>query len=320
MEPIKLRPIYKDYFTGGTWRLREQYGKTDTPYEITAESWELSCHPLGESIVDSGPHKGKSLSEYIKAADEDVVGTLGEKYDRFPLLIKFIDSDQDLVLGVHPPDAYAQEHENEMGKSEMWFYIDCEEGAIAHYGFNRDTSREEYLQKVADGTLMEIVGETEVHPGDAIMVNAGTIHGIGRGTLIAEIQQNSDATYSMYDYGRNTPGVRLNIERSAEVLDFRKAESIILPKPAPETWEGWRKYWVGECPFFVVYRLEVDPCASLETDQTSFHHLLFYRGSGEIRWEGGSFPIKQGDSVMVPANHGAYQITGDCKCLLSIVK
>ena len=102
----------------------------------------------------------------------------------------------------------------------------------------------------------------------------------------------------MYDYGRNTPGVRLNIERSADVLDFRKADSIILPKPAPETWEGWRKYWVGECPFFVVYRLEVDPCASLETDQTSFHHLLFYRGSGEIRWEGGSFPIKQGDSVM----------------------
>ena len=322
LQPIRLRPAYKDYPHGGHGRLRDEYGKFDTPEEITAESWEPSCHKKGESIVVSGNHKGKTLSAYIAAMKEegyDVVGTVGQKYDRFPLLVKFLDSDQDLTLQVHPTDEYAYRVEHEPGKTEMWYYVECEPDAITYYGFNRKTNREEYIQKVNDGTIIDMISAVPVKPGDAIMVNSGIIHAVGKGTLLAEIQQNSDTTYSMYNYGRPCE-FPFQLEESADVMNYNPPETVILPKPEPEVFDGFKKYWVADCQYFTVYRLEVESSAKQATGADSFHHLLFLSGSGEVKWDGGSAPYNKGDSIFVPANFGEYEITGNGVCLLSIAK
>ena len=198
-QPMLLQPAFKDYLWGGE-RLKTDFGK-QTAIAPLAESWELSCHPDGESTIASGPFAGQTLAAALQAQPE-LLGSAVDAQDGFPLMIKLIDAKQSLSVQVHPDDEYAARVEHSRGKTEMWVIVDCEPGAELLYGFSRPVTREELACRIKDGTLLEVAGHAPVHPGDVFFIPAGTLHAIGAGILIAEIQQSSNVTYRVYDYDR----------------------------------------------------------------------------------------------------------------------
>ena len=199
MEILKLDAPCKDYIWGGN-RLREEYGKISDADKI-AESWELSCHKDGQSVIANGKDKGKTLSEYV-AENKKSLGTACDRFEYFPILIKLIDAKDNLSVQVHPDNDYAMRVEGEYGKTEMWYIVDCEEGSQLIYGFDKEISREEFADRIKNNTLLEVTNNVPVHKGDVFFIESGTLHAIGKGILIAEIQQNSNTTYRVYDYGR----------------------------------------------------------------------------------------------------------------------
>ncbi|MGN0552633.1 MAG: type I phosphomannose isomerase catalytic subunit, partial [Oscillospiraceae bacterium] len=200
MYPLKLKPAFKDYLWGGT-KLRDVYGK-DCSFDKVAESWELSCHKDGNSVIDNGEAKGMTLAEYIEKKGKAILGKNCERFENFPVLIKLIDAKDNLSVQVHPDNEYAMRVEGEYGKTEMWYIVDCDEGAELIYGFKGNVSKEEFAERIKNNTLLEITNSVPVKKGDVFFIRSGTLHAIGKGILIAEIQQNSNTTYRVYDYGR----------------------------------------------------------------------------------------------------------------------
>lgn len=218
---VKLRPAFKDYLWGGT-KLRDIYGK-QCDLDIIAESWELSAHPAGQSIVASGRFRGMPFGVYLSNIGKEGLGWKIQPGADFPLLVKFIDAKGNLSVQVHPGDDYALEHE--YGKNEMWYVVDCEPGSHLYVGFNRDVSREEVEERVNNNTILEILNEVTTHPGDVFFIPAGTVHAIGEGNLICEIQQSSNCTYRLYDYERRDKygnPRELHIQKALDVLDYGK--------------------------------------------------------------------------------------------------
>ncbi len=203
MKLEQLSPAFKDYLWGGT-KLRDVYGK-NCDFDKVAESWELSTHPAGESTLAGGDHPGLTLSQYFQQFPE-VLGKNARAFRDFPVLIKLIDAKDPLSIQVHPSDEYALRVEGEYGKTEMWVIVDCEPGAFLYFGVNRPVSKEEFQQRIENNTVLEVLNKVEVRPGDVFFIQSGTIHAIGAGILICEIQQNSNCTYRVYDYGRRAPG------------------------------------------------------------------------------------------------------------------
>ena len=194
------------------------------------ESWELSAHPDGQSVIASGTFAGMYFGEFIEKYGEEVVCWKSSSLDRFPVLIKFIDAKNALSIQIHPDDDYALENENEFGKNEMWYVVDCEPGAYLYCGLKQDSSKEEIRERIENNTITEILNKIEVHKGDCVMVKAGTIHAIGAGILICEIQQNSNCTYRMYDYDRRDKfGNRreLHISKAIDVVDVKKYKPFV---------------------------------------------------------------------------------------------
>ena len=199
MRPFELIPPIKDYIWGGT-KLREEFGK-ESGLERLAESWELSCHKDGVSVISGGEFDGMTLSEFVEEHPEALGKNCG-RFEFFPVLIKLIDARDDLSVQVHPDDDYAMRVEGGYGKTEVWYVIDCEEGAELIYGFAEETDSDTFRRAIEEGTLLDIVNRVPVKKGDVFFIEAGTLHAIGKGILIAEIQQNSNTTYRVYDYGR----------------------------------------------------------------------------------------------------------------------
>lgn len=197
---LKLKPAFKDYIWGGT-KLRDDFGFKSDLKKI-AEGWMLSCHKDGENIIDGGKFDGKTLSEVINETGKDILGTKAQKYDFFPILIKLIDAKDNLSVQVHPNDDYALRVEGEYGKTECWYVIDCDEGAELIYGFKKKISNEEFRKRIEDNTFLDIVNHVKVKKGEFFFIESGTLHAIGKGILLAEIQQNSNTTYRVYDYNR----------------------------------------------------------------------------------------------------------------------
>ncbi len=214
----KMHPAYKDYLWGGD-TLVTKYGK-DSTYEITAESWELSAHPDGASSIVGGQFDGMSFDYFIRTFGEKVCGWKSKTFDRFPVLIKFIDARNALSVQIHPNDDYAFPVENEFGKNEMWYVMDAKPGSFLYCGLSRECSKEEIRERIANTTLTEVLNKIEVKPGDVVFVPAGTIHAIGAGILICEIQQNSNCTYRMYDYGRRDKNGSLREVHVDRAMDF----------------------------------------------------------------------------------------------------
>ena len=200
MYPLLLKAPIKDYIWGGT-RLKTEFG-FETEKEIAAEGWMLSCHKDGTNTVLNGEFAGKILTEVLDIWGKEALGKNAERFTYFPLLIKLIDAKDKLSVQVHPDDSYALKNEGEYGKTEMWYVVDCDEGASLIYGFNKEISKEEFESRIKDNTLSEVCNYVPVKKGDVFFIGAGTLHAIGEGILIAEVQQNSNTTYRVSDYGR----------------------------------------------------------------------------------------------------------------------
>lgn len=307
MKPFFLKSVCKDYIWGGN-RLRE-YGKISDK-EIIAESWELSCHPDGESIIDSGKYKGMTLSAFLKE-NPDAAGVQCDIFDRFPVLIKLIDAKENLSLQVHPDNAYAMTHDHDWGKTEMWYIIDAEPGAEIIYGFQREITKEQFRFAIEHNTILDWVQHIPVMPGDVFFIPAGTVHAIGKGILLAEIQQNSNLTYRVYDYDR---GRELHIEKALDVAKLQPAE---LCRPEhPVVRNGFTAQYLKRCPYFTVQKINAKESSVGYYD--SFRHLLILDGEASLETDDGMMPVKRGDSIFIPA--GVFcPIKGNCTALKTFV-
>lgn len=314
MALLKLKPSFKDYLWGGH-RLVDDYQK-EYEGDILAESWELSCHPDGPSYIVNGAYAGKTLREFLEAEGRSVLGTNCERFEDFPILIKFIDAKQDLSIQVHPDNAYALKNEGQYGKTEMWYVMDCEPGAYLYYGFEREISEEEFAERIANETLEEVLHKVEVHKGDVLFIEARTLHAICKGILIAEIQQNSNLTYRIYDYGRvGADGKKreLHVEKALKVTDRRPVTANTDAYPH-----------VADCEYFTVDKLYLDGAIMNKTagnvDETSFMSILFMEGEGTVCCGGEELSFRKGDSFFFTAGSGAYEVCGQCEALITTIR
>ena len=321
MYPMLMKPAFKDYIWGGT-RLRDDFGK-DCDFDKVAESWELSCHKDGNSVIANGEFAGMSLSEYIEKQGKAVLGTNCARFENFPVLIKLIDAKDNLSVQVHPDNEYAQRVEGEYGKTEMWYVVDADEGATLLYGFKHEISKEEFRERIENNTLLEVTNAVPVKKGDVFFIRSGTLHAIGKGIRIAEIQQNSNTTYRIYDYGRvgkDGKPRELHIDKALDVTKLCPAE------PYPETeWvtadskTGWKKKLLSSCEYFTVNALDIPESAELTADEKSFVSLLFLDGTSTISYDGGKLDVKKGDSVFIPAGFGSFKIDGKCSAVMTTI-
>lgn len=312
IEPmVKLLPAFKDYIWGGT-KIRERYGM-DCDYETIAESWLLSAHPAGQSIVADGKHKGMCFAEYLAAVGKEALGWRCGPLQIFPLLVKFIDAAFDLSVQVHPGDEYALSHENEYGKNEMWYVIAAKPGAGLYVGFKRNVSREEVRRRMAEKTIMEILNFYPTKPGDVFFIPAGTVHAIGAGNLICEIQQSSNSTYRIYDYDRvdkfGNPR-KLHLEKALDVLDFSKY------RPVRTKWDKNGRV-LGQCKYFEVLIYDIKGEEKIQIDDSRFYSVVCISGSGMMELTGYKMSIMAGESIFIPATAAILKIEGELCIVMS---
>ena len=311
--PVKLSPVFKDYLWGGT-RLKTEFSKQSNMTPL-AESWELSAHKDGQSTVAEGEYAGMTLTAYLDTVGREVLGTNCEKYDYFPLLIKLIDAKGDLSVQVHPSDEYALEHEGEYGKTEMWYILDCDEGAALYYGFKENTTREAYETAIREGCLTDILNRVPVKRGDVFFIPAGTVHAIGAGILICEIQQNSNTTYRVYDYNRRDKDGNLrplHVDKALAVSDLKKSPA--LPR-IPDVDDAL----LARCDYFSVRRMRFKSFGELVTYPNSFTALTVTEGNGTLIHDEGEISLSKGDTVFIPAADAAYTVKGPLEVILSRV-
>lgn len=311
---LKLKPSTKDYIWGGQ-RLAKEYGK-EMKGDILAETWELSCHPDGPSYIANGAYEGKTLQQYIDAEGRQVLGTNCDRFEEFPILIKFIDAQDNLSIQVHPDNRYAQEHEGQYGKTEMWYVMDAGRDAFLYYGFKEEISREEFARRIEEDTLTEVLHKEYVQKGDVLFIEAGTIHAIGKDILVAEIQQNSNVTYRVYDYGR--------VGKDGKKRDLHIEKALDVTKRVPAVKDGSHYPHIADCDYFTVDKLFLDgtTMAKMEGCVTgqSFVSILILNGEGVISNQGETMEYKKGDSIFLPAGSGSYAVKGSCDALVTTVR
>ncbi len=317
MRPFVLDPVCKDYLWGGS-RLKDEWGR-GTGLDVVAESWELSAHPAGDGTVADGPWAGRPLSELVREHPEIVSGR--HRADApFPLLVKLIDARLPLSVQVHPDDAYAARVEHGLGKTEMWLVLDHEPGAFLYMGFDRETTREEMERRIGDGTLTDTLRRVEVRKGDRFFIPAGTIHAIGRGILIAEVQQSSDLTYRVFDYGRTGPDGRprpLHVAKALDVTRLGPADpSAPGARPAAPV-PGGRLERLADCPHFRAEGLDLAGRWERAADRDTFHSLLCLEGTATLRAGTAVLSARKGTSLFVPADAGPFALEGTARFLIT---
>ena len=318
-----LYPVFKDYLWGGT-RLREEYGKKSDLAKV-AESWELSCHKDGVSsigLAGMDATKPVPLTEFIRIRGKaEVLGTRPAAFPNFPVMIKLIDAKDNLSVQVHPDDRYAMREEGSVGKTEMWYIVDCDEGAELLYGFDHEVTAEEVRKAALDNTLPQLCNHVPVHKGDVFWINAGTLHAIGKGIVIAEIQQNSNLTYRLYDYGRTDKDGNpreLHLDKALDVLRFERPARM-GPIGHPEQHNGYTRTLLGSCHYFTVFGIDLHSEYTGNATPLSFHCLTVTDGSMVIENEGQLVEAKKGESYFIPASAGVYTLKGRGKVLITTV-
>lgn len=310
MKPLKLKAAYKDYIWGGE-KLRRKYGK-ETDITPLAESWELSCHKDGLSIISGGEYDEKTLAFFIEE-NPGCLGTLCE-VNELPILIKLIDAQDNLSVQVHPNDEQAKKWENQHGKTEMWYVVEADKGAKMTCGISRDITKEELQQAIAQNRVEELLQTAPSKKGDVFFVEAGTVHAIGKGNVIAEIQQNSNVTYRLYDYGRlgkDGKPRELHIEKGVKASNCKKAE----PRKIPTCSDGTRL--LGSCEYFAVKEIKLSGSKTFYADEKSYHAILVASGEAELIADNYAQRIKRGETVFIPANLGEYTLLGKATILLT---
>lgn len=318
LEPMLLKAPLKDYLWGGN-RLKNEYGK-ESDLDIVAESWELSCHEAGLSVIDSGAHKGETLAAFLAGAGKAVLGSKAQDRDYFPLLIKFIDAKGDLSVQVHPDDEYALREEGEQGKTEMWYVVDAEPDASLIYGFQQKISKEEFEQRIADNTLLEVCNKVPVHKGDVFFIKAGTLHAIGSGILIYEVQQNSNLTYRVYDYGRvgkDGKPRQLHIDKALAVTKLEVPQAVSGNTVDLDLFPDMDIRLLAECKYFKVYHGSLQGDSTMCAGEDSFHCLTVLDGTLSLTVNDVSLTVAKGRTVFVPAGLGRYQLQGQAAFILS---
>lgn len=303
MAILKLKPACKDYPWGGR-RLAEEFN-IEYDKKILAEAWVLSCHPDGASTLESG----ETFAEYIKRHGTKILGTNCRHFQDFPIIIKFMDTKENLSVQVHPSDEYALAHEGQLGKMEMWYILDANENSLLYCGFKKKISRDEFIARVKDNSLIEVLNVIPAQKGDVIFIPSGTVHAIGKGVLTVEVQTNSNVTYRIYDYGRNRP---LHLAQALDVTNFN-----------PVDIRGENYYHLADCEYFIVDKLMLDgkflseACGTV--DGKSFLSVLIVDGEGKISCGAEEFSYRKGDSFFITANAGDWKICGKCHALLTTV-
>lgn len=316
--PMKLEAPLKDYLWGGT-RLKDEYGKK-TNLDKVAESWELACHKDGKSKIVNGEAAGLFLEDWLAGQDKSVLGTNAASFPYFPLLIKLIDAKGDLSVQVHPDNDYAMRVEGEYGKTEMWYIVDCEPGASLLYGFKEKISKEEFERRIADNTLLEVCNRVPVKKGDVFFIDSGTLHAIGKGILICEIQQNSNTTYRIYDYGRVGKDGKPRELHVKKAIDVTKLEPPTKPTTALAKIDiipGLDMKLLAECEYFTAYHATLKGEASLKAGSESFQTFTVLSGSLKLTSGDMVIDFYKGESVFIPAGLGIYTLTGDATFILS---
>ncbi len=320
--PIKFKPVYKEYIWGG--RNLEKF-KGNLPKGNIAESWEISTHKDGMSIVMNGELEGKTLHEIVQQYGHEFVGNELPKsaIDKFPLLIKLIDANDKLSVQVHPHDEYALVNEKENGKNEMWYIVEAKPGAQIIYDVKPNITKEDFEKAVKEGQIAKCLKHVKVSKGDFINIPAGVIHAIGDGIIIAEIQQSSNTTYRLYDYDRvDVEGKKrpLHIEKALDVINFdshKRKENIEGIKI--DLTENSYKIIKSANENFVVEIYEIDGNVCENTYKGKFHIYVLVDGAGKIKYRNDSIYIRAGESVLIPAGLESYELEGTFRALKTYV-
>ena len=300
MYPLLLKAPLKDYLWGGR-RLIEEFG-FKTEKEKAAEAWMLSCHKDGNSVVRNGELAGLSLQQAIEIWGAEALGCKAADFTYFPILIKLIDAKDRLSVQVHPNDEYALANEGEYGKTEMWYVVDCDEGAQLIYGFNQDISQGEFLERINNNNLSPVCNYVPVKKGDVFFIEAGTMHAIGKGILIAEIQQNSNTTYRVSDYGR------LGADGRPRELHIQKAVDVTLTdKPTvpygdvgeTNNYEYGTERQLAACEYFKTAKLDLEGEREINTEN-GFVSLLVLSGEINVKYDSGVVKAQKGGSIFIP--------------------
>lgn len=318
---FKLRPSGKDYLWGGT-RLREDFHK-EIALTPLAETWECSTHPDGHSYAVGGEFDGRSLKEILTAHPDYAGSRVETREGELPILVKFIDAEHDLSVQVHPNDAYAREHEAGLkGKTEMWYVVDARPEAELVYGLSQSTDAEELRRSIAQGSLEQYLRRIRIRKGDVFYIPAGTIHAIGKGALVVEVQQSSNLTYRLYDYNRRDKEGRLrplHIDKALAVAELHGLQEPCQPRRILHSLPGITSEQLCCCPYFRVEHLKVDTGsvrgAELLPVERSFSVLLCIDGRGTLRCGDFALPFLKGECVFVPATSPAIEIFGQAELL-----
>ena len=314
--PLQFQPEMKERVWGG--RALEMFGY-QLPEGAIGEGWMIGDHPNGTTKVINGELTGLGLDEIRQKYGKDLFGAKGfsKKNGRFPLLIKLLDCEDDLSVQVHPNDDYGNLSLGELGKTEMWYILDAKPGAKIIYGMRDGVTRESVAQAIAENRILDCLHVVPVEAGDSFYIPAGTVHALGAGVLVAEIQQNSDTTYRLYDYNR--PGLdgklrELHIEDSLNVIAYEGSGSTRMKTgmPVAGTW-----LTLAQSPYFIVEKGFVGPRWELSTTPESFVILVIADGSGTLTWVDGNISCKPGDCFLLPANLGGYTLEGNMTVIRS---
>lgn len=307
MYPIKFENLYFKRIWGGNGLKRF---RNNIPESVIGESWDIACHKNGTGIVSNGKLKGKKFDEIIEVYGEELVGTKINSKE-FPLLIKLITADDNLSVQVHPNDEYANRVEKDSGKTEAWYVIDCDEGASLIVG-TKKCDKETFKKALENGELDKYLNKIPVKKGDFFYVKSGLIHAICKGVVIAEIQQNSDTTYRVYDYNR---GRELHVEKALDVIDFalegKNSNGITIKN------DDYDKTYLCLNRYFTIQKYEIKTSVKESSDDERFYLFTCVEGEGIIKYSNGEEKISIGDSIFIPATLNEYELIGDFTLLKS---
>jgi len=311
--PLQFQPILKDRIWGGT-KLKDYLNKPISS-KITGESWEISTVENDVSIITDGIFAGKSLNELINEFPEQVLGSnVYKKFGKqFPLLFKYLDAREDLSIQVHPNDELAKKRHNSFGKTEMWYVMQADDDARLIVGFKEKSSQKEYLENLENKTLIDILDTKKVKKGDVFFLETGTVHAIGAGTVIAEIQQTSDITYRLYDFDRvdaNGNTRELHVDLALDAINY----NIVDAKKKYTKVENEVNTMV-DCPYFTTNFIPLDGEMKFEKNNESFLVYMCVEGSFKLIYDQEIYSYKTGDTVLIPAEMTNFEIVGKASLL-----
>ncbi|HBI01574.1 MAG TPA: mannose-6-phosphate isomerase [Flavobacterium sp.] len=306
--PLTFEPIFKERIWGGT-KLKDYLNKPISS-EITGESWELSTVPESISVVNNGELKGKNLNELIDLYPKEILGkeVFNQFGKQFPLLFKYLDAKTDLSIQLHPNDELAKARHNSFGKTEMWYVMQADENARLIVGFKENSSKEAYLQKLESNDILSLLNEIPVKKGDVFLLETGTIHAIGAGIVIAEIQQTSDITYRIYDWDRvdaNGNKRELHTELAIDAINY-KTTAAKKEYTATEN----KSTSIVDCPYFKTNIIPLNGEISINKNDDSFMVLMCTEGSFEMHLNDEKYMYQTGDTVLIPAVLTSFMLRG----------